>query len=152
MATRRSFLKIAAGVAALANVDLLIDEQTDEIWIRKKIRSLGSDEDSVTVERRVPASLDDPHWFELVDNEEQIHQMALQSFIINAQAAARRQMRDGGGEEEIQAAFEHYTYPSRPRSQRLGRGLRPISELPETLVGELTQEQLAFLAKHGLKV
>lgn len=104
------------------------------------------------VTANLPENLEDPRWLEIVsDGKQDIHELALRSFVINAQGRARgaldENMNDEANAAAVQQAVDTYVYGAR------GGGFqRPTLSAEKAKEQGFTKEQLAMLASLGVNV
>lgn len=99
----------------------------------------------VEVTRELPENLDDPLWDKIVSEKKDIHDLALQAWIVKAQAGARNRLEQG--EAAVQAYINAYVYGA-----RTGGFAAPTISADEAEAHGFTDEQLAFLAASGMQI
>lgn len=94
----------------------------------------------------LPENLNDPLWENIVSNpDEDINDLALQSWVVKCQAGARNHLEKGA--EAVQRFVDQYTYGAR------GGGFSAPSISAEDANQQgFTPEQLAFLRQAGMAV
>jgi hypothetical protein len=108
--------------------------------------------EAVEVTRELPETLDDPAWAEIVSKHpEDVHDLALQSWVIKAQAAARGRLEEGNSAQEntaeAQDAVGSYVFGA-----RTGGFTRPKISKSEAKSLGFTKAQLSALAALGVKM
>ncbi len=100
----------------------------------------------VEVTRDFPENLDDSAWNDAVsDPDEDIHNLAMQSWIVKCQAGARARLEHGP--EAVQSYVEQYTFGARS-----GGFSAPTLSADEAAEAGFSEEQLALLRKAGMRV
>jgi len=106
------------------------------------------DQEAIVVNFSEPENLDDPRWKAMVEGDDvtgAVHNLALQSYVIKAQAAGRAVFAEGA--EAVQAAVDGYVFGAR----RTGGGTRKVSiGKKESKALKFSPEQLAALAAAGV--
>lgn len=106
-----------------------------------------STKDSPTVEvsRELPENLDDPLWDSITISKDGIHELALQAWIVKAQAGARNRLEAGEG--AVRQYISGYQYGARG-----GGYSAPIVSTDDAKAQKFSPAQLKFLAAAGMNV
>lgn len=102
--------------------------------------------EAIEVSIDLPENLNDPLWNGIVSNpDEDINDLALQQFVVKAQAGARNHLDRGA--EAVQRFVDGYKYGARS-----GGGFTPTISTDDVTAHGFTDEQLAFLRAAGMGV
>lgn len=102
--------------------------------------------DAVECSADLPENLNDPLWENIVSNpDEDINDLALQSWVVKCQAGARNHLEKGA--EAVQRFVDGYTYGARS-----GGFSAPSIDASEAQQQGFTAEQLAYLKNAGMVV
>lgn len=108
-----------------------------------KVSKRGVDPIEVSID--LPENLNDPLWNGIVSNpDEDINDLALQQFVVKAQAGARNLLDRGA--EAVQRFVDGYKYGAR------SGGFTPTISTEDAAAHGFTEEQLAFLRAAGMGV